>query len=439
MNRPGKHVSFTSLIQALRKHCASMPEHRHNGKLRYSLPDIILSAFACMFFQDRSLLQFQRRMQDESQSNNVTTCFGVEKIPEDTQLRDVLDKVNPENFRPIFYDYFSRLQRGKHLEQFRIFGNRYLISIDGTQYFTSNSISCEHCLTREHKEEETSYHHQALQAAIVHPDCKQVIPLMPEDICNKDDQKKQDCELNAAKRLIPALRKDHPQLGIILLGDGLYSNNPMIEMVKAQRMDFIFTAKPDDHKYMMTWIADCDDEQIQQQTIIENNRTYLYRWINDVPLNAREDSFSVNYLQLEIFKHDKNGENKRSYRSSWVTNIELSHDNIILMVKAARCRWKIENECFNNLKNQGYNLEHNFGHGAQFLAYNFYVITLLAFFFHQILELTCEDFQEARRRWSKFMIWERLRFLVNYIHFTSWEQMLHHCIDPPRIVSTAPL
>ena len=253
MRRPKKHVSFGSLVEAFRRHCDKLTDKRQNGKLRFPLADVVLSAFACMFFQDRSLLQFQRRMEDKKEQSNLTALFGVGKIPEDTQLRDTLDGVDAENFRPLFREYFLRLQRGKHLEPFRIFGTKYLLSIDGTQYFASSEISCKHCLTKDHKPSkeqdpehevpERTYCHQALQAAIVHPECRQVVPLFAEDIRNTDGMKKQDCEINAAKRLITAVRKDHPQLGIVLLGDGLFSHNPTVELALAQRMDFIFTAK----------------------------------------------------------------------------------------------------------------------------------------------------------------------------------------------------
>jgi hypothetical protein len=437
---PKKHVSFASLVHALRAHFEQLPDYRRSGKLRYTLPDVVMSGFACMFFQDRSLLQFQRRMQDEEQRGNLSSLFGVEHIPEDTQLRDILDALPSESFRPLFKEYFARLQRGKHLEPFRIFGNRYLVSIDGTQYFASSEISCEHCLTKEHKDRPLTYHHQALQAAVVHPAMRQAIPLMAEDIRNEDGKKKQDCETNAAKRLLDDLRMDHPQLDIVLLGDGLFSHNPMVAAALEHRMDFIFTAKPDDHKYMMQWVKDGEADMPQLRLPQKDGRVFSYRWLNDVPLTGAEDAFNVNYFELEILVPSPSEDSgfKCTYRCSWVTNLTLTSDNIEEMVKAARCRWKIENECFNNLKNQGYCLEHNYGHGSQFLAFNFYLLTLLAFFYHQVFELTDHLYQEARQRWSKVLLWETLRAAIKFFFFQTWEQILRHCLAPPQIHSTAP-
>lgn len=114
----------------------------------------------------------------------MRTSFGVNDIPSQTQLRDIVDEVKSEQLRPVFEDYFSRLQRGKHLSRYQLFPGLYICSIDATQYFSSKSIHCDSCLTTTHKNGEVRYSHEVLQAAIMHPDMPQVIPLMPEEIRN---------------------------------------------------------------------------------------------------------------------------------------------------------------------------------------------------------------------------------------------------------------
>jgi len=164
-------------------------------------------------------------------------------------------------------------------------------------------------------------------------------------------------------------------------------------------MHFIFVAKPGDHKYMMRDIAtrdeECEELCVPQE---KEDKLFTYRWLNGVPLGARDDAFSINYFELEIHAPGKNGEMKRNFRCSWVTDLPLSKQNIEQMVAGARCHWKIENECFNTLKNQGYHLGHNFGHGSQFLAFNFYLLTLLVFSFHQNFKLSDHLYQTARSR-----------------------------------------
>lgn len=433
---PKKHLSFGSLIHGFQRRVEGINDQRQAAKISYRLWDLVGSGLACMFFQDRSLLQFQKRLAEDEQRSNLQTLFGVKEIPEETQLRDGVDGLPSEEFAAVFKEFFQRLQRGKQLERYQFLDGKYLISMDGTQYFTSKNISCAHCLTATHGAEVT-YSHKVLQGALMHPDSRQVIPLMAEDIRNEDGQTKQDCEINAGKRFLERSRTDHPQLGIIVVGDGLFSKQPMIEEVLRQRMSFIFVAKAADHKPMMEYLEEVpalNELRIQG----EQGTTLVYRWLNDVPLNAREDALTVNYFEFQILAPGKDGQLKVTYKNSWVTDIALSRDNIEHMVRGGRCRWKLENECFNNLKNQGYHLEHNYGHGTHYLAFNFYLLTLLAFFMHQVAELTDHLFQACREKFgSKLHLWETLRSYIKILLFQSWEHLLDFALRPKHYHVTA--
>ena len=366
----------------------------------------------------------------------MQTLFGVKEIPEETQLRDGVDGLPSEELATVFKEFFQRLQRGKQLEPYQFLAGKYLISMDGTQYFTSKNISCPHCLTTTHGDEVT-YSHKVLQGALMHPDIRQVIPLMAEDIRNEDGKTKQDCEINAGKRFLERSRTDHPQLGIIVVGDGLFSKQPMIEAVLRQRMSFIFVAKAADHKPMMAYLDECPALN-ELRLPGEKGTTLVYRWRNEVPLNAREGALHVNYFEFQILAPGKDGQLQVTYKNSWVTDISLSRDNIEPMVRGGRCRWKLENECFNNLKNQGYHLEHNYGHGNHYLAFNFYLLTLLAFFMHQVAELTDRLFQACRDKFgSKLHLWETLRSYIKILLFQSWEHLLDFALRPKHSHVTA--
>ena len=244
-----------------------------------------------MFFQDPSMLEFQRRLQNAVQQNNLQTMFNVSDIPKDNQLRDIIDNVPSEELYPIFTDFFRLLQRGNHLQSYRILNEWYLIPIDGTQYFKSEEISCPCCLTKEHRNGTVSYSHQALCAAIVHPDKRQVFPLAPEPIKNTDGSKKQDCETNAGKRILERIRNDHPKLKIIITADDLYSKGPFVEALKQQRMSFILIAKPTDHKILFQQVLNKED--MDQANIIEwedkEGRFHKYEWINHLRFKRQSD------------------------------------------------------------------------------------------------------------------------------------------------------
>ena len=433
-----KHLSFRSLRKSMTKQINKFVDKRQESKRSYSLHDAIMSGFACMYFQDPSLLQFQIKLRETKNKDNLTTLFGVRKIPESTQLKQIIDSTDSESFRDIFKKYFYRLQRGKHLESYQIIDGLYLCSIDGSQYYNSQKLDCKKCLRKTHKGGTTSYSHQVLQAAIMHPGQSQVIPLMPEQIRNTDGSIKQDIELNAAKRLIPKIRKDHPQLGIIIVGDDLYSKQPFIETIFANRMHYILVAKPSDHKTLIKNIESSNKlQRIEKQIEGNNGIRHIYEWINKVELNKREDSLEVNYFRFQIIRKDHLGKEKVTYRNSWITDITITEENIEKLVKGGRSRWKIENECFNTLKNQGYYIEHNYGHGEKNLCHNFYLLTLLAFFYHQIFELTDKLYQANRKKFgSKRHMWETLRTYIKILVFDSWKFLLEFALEPDNYTVT---
>lgn len=385
-----------------------------------------MSAFACMYFQDPSWAQFQKRMEQAQNRNNLSTLFDVQAIPGDTQLRDCLDAVPSEQLAPLFTDFYERLRRHKHLESFAIFPGLLLCAIDGTQYHSSKQVHCPSCLRKHHRNGEITYSHAVLQGAIMHPDKKQVVPVMPEAIGNEDGSDKQDCEINAAKRFVKRLKADHPRQGFLLGGDGLMSHQPMIEAVKAQGMHYLFVAKPGDHAYLFEWLDAYP--QLPSRTVVDSQgRVHHYRWQNAVPLHGKADACVVNFLDYQLI----NAAGKIIYRNSWVTDLTVTAEIATELVRAGRCRWKIENECFNTLKNQGYDIEHNYGHGQQHLSYNMYLLTLLAFFLHQIFELTDGLYQACRKRLgSKAYFWESCRGNTRLLVVDSWEQLLDMLLNP---------
>ena len=159
-----KGLGFNSLINEISNLFLSISDKRQQKKIKYTIRDSLMSGLAMMYFQDPSLLQFQRRMEEDSNASNLEALFGVLKIPADTQMRKIIDNVPSEKIEEIFSIFFKLLQRAKKLEDFVFLDGQYLIAIDGTQFFTSDITSCDHCLTKTSKKGEVRYHHQVLQA-----------------------------------------------------------------------------------------------------------------------------------------------------------------------------------------------------------------------------------------------------------------------------------
>jgi hypothetical protein len=432
-----KHLSLQPLIDGFKARFADIDKNdtRRQESVEYSKLDTSLAGLACMFYKSSDMLSFQERMKKKYYKDNLETQFGVSQAPKDNQMRTILGSIDAKAFSPVYKDYLNRLQRSKELSKFK-FGNKYLVALDATQYYSSSKISCSCCLTKTDKKGNiTNYSHSALQPIICHPDQKQILPMMPEDIKNSDGSKKQDCEINAAKRLLPKLRNSHPKMDFVWLADSIYATDPFISSILEAKEDFIFRIKQGDHKYLYEYIKTSEH---QSYRYISDKSTIVHHYYQDVPLNKSSD-IKVNVIKAYSITKDKDGKQSSNLIGVWATNIQLDDENIYQVTRAARTRWKIENECFNALKNNGYELTHNWGHvkGESFAIYN---LIMLAFYIHQILELTDYLFKKCREISRTFKnLWTDLNYHFKYYLFESWEHMLCFHLErneypPPQIV-----
>ena len=433
-----KHLKFKALIESVKKEFNKIEDSRGKNKSN-SISDVMLSGIACMYFQCPSLLDFQRRMEVNGHKNNLRSMFSVSDIPTDTGMRAIIDEVDTEvAFRGIFKEYYQRLQRGKHLEEYQTLPGKYLLNIDGTQYFQSNKIKCKKCLERGKKGKEYNCH-QVLQAAIVKAGLKQVIPVMPEEICTQDGDNKEDCEINAFKRFIDKFAKDHNKLGMIVNGDALYASMPVIKKIQEHNANYIFKVKPASHKTLMKNIA----KDVKERVVVKSLRSneLIIEWVNKVTLFSSYEE-KVNYIEAWEIVPQKDGSTKSQYYGKWITDIEITKNNAKIILDAARARWKIENECFNTLKNHGYEIEHNYGHGEKNLSFNFYAFTLLAFFMHQIHQLTDNVFKKVRSLYGRATsFWGDLRAYMNKFYWEGLEELWVWLIEthggpPIRLISS---
>jgi hypothetical protein len=331
-------------------------------------------------------------------------------------MRERLDDVDPAYLRPAFKKLFAQFQRGKELEKYVFLDDYYLMSGDGTGLFSSKTIHCDDCCLKCHKDGNNTYYHQMMSAAIVHPDHATVIPFCPEPITNQDGTQKNDCERNASERLYRHIRREHPHLPLIVTEDALGSNGPHIRLLKELDMRFILVVKPDGNKSLFEFL---NGVQLQEHTHIDDEFVYKIRFINDVPLNDSHYDLMVNFIELSVY--DKNNDLK--YHNSWITDICITNYNAYRLCQGGRAKWKIENETFNTLKNQGYHFEHNFGHGFKHLSTVFAFLLFLAFFIDQIQQSACGLFQAALTKMgSKVRLWGRMKAYFTTLFIDSWEQ-----------------
>ena len=425
-------LGFDVLKGILHRRIAPLPDHRQKGpNTRYAIQDAALGAFGIFFTPSPSFLEYQRRLQHTKGHNNAQALLGVEQIPCDNQVRTLLDPIAPHHLDAVFVEVFEGLEQHRMLAHFRVLGDQLLVALDGTNYFASKAIHCPNCLTRQLSNGQTLYYHAAITPVIVCPGQSQVIALPPEYIMPQDGHAKQDCERAAGKRWLGKHAAQVAPHGVTFLGDDLYSNQPFCALVLQHRCNFIFTCKPDSHPKFYERLAfwQANDAIAEREGHHWNGRfteVTLVRYLNDVLLRSSDDAVSVNWFDLTVV-NATTGE--QLYHNSCITNHPLTADNVVDVAHAGRGRWKIENENNNVLKTKGYHLEHNFGHGKQYLAAFLLSLNLLAFLFHTVLEWSDDKYallrQVLARRQTFF---HDIQALMRYMVFDHWDHLMDFMI-----------
>ena len=399
------------------------------------MADFGLSAFALFFMQSASFLAFQRALEKGHGRSNCQSLFGIEKIPSDNYIRDMLDAADPALLQPCFERLEQLLAAPPLRAAFGRLGERTLIAWDGTEYFCSQKLGCPHCLRRKRANGTIESYHTMLAATAVAPGHSKVVPLFPEFIAPQDGAEKQDCERNAVKRWHGKHGERLRPLRPVYLGDDLFACQPIVKMLADSGDDFIFTAKQTSHKALYDFIDGAEPERhvetIRKGKAVETRR---YRWIEGVPLRDGKDAALVNWIGFEIF--DRNGRVK--YSIAWVTSLPVNQHSVAEIAACGRARWKIENETFNVMKNHGYELEHNFGHGETFLAMTLAALNLLAFAWHTVLELLEPPWIAAREAAAKrTSFFAHLATITAYAVFPSWTVLLQALATftiPPELI-----
>ena len=423
-----KHLNADALFAEIRQDFQKIPDGR-SANTQISVPDAIMSAFAMFHLKYPSLLAFDKARQEEPE--NLHTIYGINNIPCDSQMRTILDPLPLSCLRTPFLSVFRQLQRGKEFEKLAYYDGHYLLSGDGTGFYCSEKVSSPYCMAKKSRNGKTVYQQQMYAASFVHPDSKVVIPVFPEMITSHDGSDKSDCERNAAKRFFREFRREHPHLKVIVVEDALSSNAPHIKELQHLDLRFILGAKPGDHKALFSALQEATDEgRASEMEFLDDQKAgHFFRYVNNVPLNKSNPDLLVNVLEYHQID-----QNQRVTKFCWVTDIEITDENVVTLMRAGRARWKIENETFNTLKNQGYNLGHNYGLGKKNLSGIFTILMMLAFLVDQAQQLGCWLFQAALdQRGSKTSLWQRIRAAFDLFQVDSMETILRHIAQGNKV------
>lgn len=445
-------LSIDHLFKSLYDYFDSLPDQRSDsGNLKYALGDCLMACFAIFSLKSSSLLQFRKHL--SVRRSNLKRIFNIGAIPEDTAMRQTVDDVDFSLLQAVFVWLIAKLRitgllNKKHRVKFSNTNSYHLVSVDGTGHYCSSKKSCPHCLVKKHRSGKHSYYHQCLAGVIVHPYQKTVFPAAVEPIIKQDGKTKNDCEQNSFKRILPHLFKTLCNESVIVLLDGLYQNGPCIKAITQLR----------EGKEKWSYIIVCKEQnfvQLQVEKLRRTNQlkqrswtiqrkgktvTCIFRYTTGLILNGQHQDIHTNYGEFE----EINATGRVIYKCAWITDLpigEMTTEDCQLFVASARARWKVENETFNTLKNQGYHFEHNFGHGKKHLATNFGLMTFLAFAIDQIAQLADEVFQQTLIHCdnNKKFMWNRVRAVfdtapaqsMHAIYRFIWKNKL---IDMPLLI-----
>jgi hypothetical protein len=421
-----EELRLDAMIKRIKQSFEEFYDARTGKNTRYDMVDAGMGAFSVFFTQSPSFLAYQTDMQQKKGKSNAESLFGMEQIPCDNQIREMLDAVAPTSVASVFRDIYRRLDQVGVLKEYRSHANSLLIALDGTEFFSSKKIHCEQCSTRELSNGKINYHHNVLTPVVVQPGNARVIALEPEYIVPQDGKEKQDCEIEAGKRWLSKNGDFYAQQIATLLGDDLYSRQPFVLALKDKKLHFILVCKPDSHEALYATV-----DFLAANGVLASHQKrhwtgkyaeiYTYRYANKLPLRGDPEAIEVNWCELIITREDTG---EQLYKNAFITDFSVLETTVEAIARDGRTRWKVENENNNVLKTKGYHLEHNFGHGSQHLASLLLSLNLLAFLFHTVLDLVDERYRQIRhalRTRQKFF--QHIETLLCYHIFPSWEDL----------------
>lgn len=312
----------------------------------------------------------QHTMREMEENFNQTNCIQtlrimsgnqkLEEMPHYDTLNYYLEKLSPDCLSDLRKKMLVSLIRGKQFHKNRLLGKYWRVILDGTGLFCFKERHCNNCLCTTCRKEDGKtvklYYHKVLEAKIVLSD-HVVVSLGTEFIENeKEDVSKQDCEINAGKRLLKRIKKEYPRLPVCIQGDALYETEPFMKLCREYHWEYLFTQKDTRQKKLkegFEWIKSGESSVCQAGLCKEKGTAFFANHVEEVAGKTE----TMNVFEYEYGKKEKDGNEKR-IRFQWVSSIKITKRNLEEMIAAGRGRWKIENEGFNNQKHGIYRIEH---------------------------------------------------------------------------------
>lgn len=316
---------------------------RNKSYVSYEMKTICVTRLFSLLCGLTTMTDISNKLESDISIKNISKICGQEldELPYWETIQDVFININTEELRNIQKYIVISLIRSKMFDKYR-FQNQFQLLFDGTGLSNHNYNLNNNCLKRKHKDGKISYYKYVLECKLVVGNI--VISLDSEFIENKDmltDKQKQDCEINAFKRMIKRIKKNYPKYKFIITGDALYATSPIIKLCKKYKWNYIFNFKPDRLK---------DINEFFESNIKLNNETNLKNYYLSSSIDFKGNLVNI----IKYIESKKNKETTFRY----ITDLDVKKNNIESIVVLGRNRWKIENEGFYIQKHRTFNITH---------------------------------------------------------------------------------
>lgn len=351
---------FPNLIEEL----GNVEDPRKENYTDYTSEELLYQIILKNACTIETMRQMTEWFGDANCASNLGKLIGrkIENIAHYDTINNFLERLEINELNNIKVGMVKRLIRNKSFNQARMRDNQWIVILDGTGLYHFREKHCENCLVKEITDREGNkkkvYYHNVLEAKIIIAE-NIVISIGTEFIENEsEDVDKQDCEINASKRLLKRIKEEFPKLKICILGDSLYAVESIIDICKDSGWNYLLRCKEGRQKNLIMdyrYVLESGEYGEKKNILVEEKGTAKY--VNHVEEITGKD-FTANIFEYEYEQISKRTNKKNTVKFQWITDIELTNRNIEEMVKCGRKRWKIENEGFNTQKNILYKIEH---------------------------------------------------------------------------------
>lgn len=390
----------------LERMLSGLTDKRHKSYITYNMRTIIFTKLIALICGITTMTGINNKFNTEEAIKNLSIICkqSLKEIPDWQTIQDVIEQLSYEEIDEIRQYIFKALIRSKMFDRFR-YNNAIQLLVDATGLTSFDYNLNGNCLTRT-RDGKTKYYKYVLEAKAVFG--SMVISIDSEWIENTDinnENDKQDCEINAFKRMAPRIKKKYPKLKFILTGDALYATTPMINICKENKWFYIFNLK-------------------------KNRLRNVYEEFQD-NVNYKNEVSISNYLLSSNIKFKENLVNAFSYEEiigdktttfNYITNLKVKDSNIIDIVQMGRRRWKIENEGFNEQKNGTYNISHLCSRFENALKIH-YLLIQIAHTIRQLFELGSLIYKEVKSFTNKKEVSQHITTKLTSSSITNLESL----------------